>query len=102
MALDKEGVMVEYDIIGIANDRARNKKELCYVWSQWHEYKDYNTKYPHLHLRQLLEVTSNFKIPEVTDDAFKIRLFSILSKGQGQKLVELFRAQFHSHMKYFS
>ena len=30
---------------------------------------------PHLHLKQFLDVASNFKIPGVTDDAFKLRLF---------------------------
>ena len=30
---------------------------------------------PHLHLKQFLEVASNFKIPGVTDDAFRLRLF---------------------------
>lgn len=30
---------------------------------------------PHLHLRQFLDVARNFKIPSVTDDAFRLRLF---------------------------
>ena len=32
-------------------------------------------KDPHLHLKQFLEVASNFKISGVTDDAFRLRLF---------------------------
>ncbi|MCI44189.1 hypothetical protein A2U01_0065428, partial [Trifolium medium] len=34
------------------------------------------TEDPHLHLKQFLEVASNFKISGVTDDAFRLRLFS--------------------------
>ena len=30
---------------------------------------------PNLHLKQFLEVPSNFKIPGVTDDVFRLRLF---------------------------
>ncbi|MCI22482.1 hypothetical protein A2U01_0043658, partial [Trifolium medium] len=30
---------------------------------------------PHLHLRQFLDVASNFKIPGITQEAFRLRLF---------------------------
>ncbi|MCI56164.1 hypothetical protein A2U01_0077415, partial [Trifolium medium] len=33
------------------------------------------TEDPHLQLKQFLEVASNFKIPGITDDAFRLRLF---------------------------
>ena len=40
---------------------------------------------PHLHLRQFLEVCSNFKIPGITEDAFRLRLFpySLKDKAKG-------------------
>ena len=37
---------------------------------------------PHLHLKQFLEVASNFKIPGVTDNAFRLRLFPYSLKDQ--------------------
>ena len=39
---------------------------------------------PHLHLKQFLEVASNFKIPRVTDDAFRLRLFPYLLKDRAK------------------
>jgi len=32
---------------------------------------------PNLHLKQFMEVASNFKIPRVTHDAFKLKLFPL-------------------------
>ena len=39
---------------------------------------------PHLHLRQFLEVCSNFKIPGVTEDAFRLRLFPYSLKDRAK------------------
>ncbi|KAL5569743.1 hypothetical protein UlMin_026318 [Ulmus minor] len=39
---------------------------------------------PHLHLKQFLEVASNFKIPGVSDDAFRLRLFPYSLKDRAK------------------
>ncbi|KAL5547351.1 hypothetical protein UlMin_007038 [Ulmus minor] len=39
---------------------------------------------PHLHLKQFLEVASNFKIPGVADDAFRLRLFPYSLKDRAK------------------
>ena len=39
---------------------------------------------PHLHLKQFLEVASNFKIPGVTDDTFRLRLFPYSLKDRAK------------------
>ncbi|KAL5546795.1 hypothetical protein UlMin_006482 [Ulmus minor] len=39
---------------------------------------------PHLHLKQFLEVVSNFKIPGVADDAFRLRLFPYSLKDRAK------------------
>lgn len=39
------------------------------------QYSGVATKDPHLHLRQILDVASNFKIPGNIDNAFRLRLF---------------------------
>ena len=38
----------------------------------------------HLHLKQFLEVASNFKIPGVTDDAFRLRFFPYSLKDRAK------------------
>lgn len=39
---------------------------------------------PHLHLKQFLEVANNFKIPGVSDDAFRLRLFPYSLKDRAK------------------
>ncbi|XP_058741085.1 uncharacterized protein LOC131613431 [Vicia villosa] len=39
------------------------------------QYSGFPNEDPHLHLRQFLDVANNFKIPGVTDDAFRLGLF---------------------------
>ena len=39
---------------------------------------------PHLHLRQFLEVCNNFKLPRVTKDAFRLRLFPYSLKDKAK------------------
>ncbi|KAL5576436.1 hypothetical protein UlMin_018135 [Ulmus minor] len=39
---------------------------------------------PHLHLKQFLEVASNFKIPRISDDAFRLRLFPYSLKDRAK------------------
>ncbi|XP_058725922.1 uncharacterized protein LOC131597232 [Vicia villosa] len=91
------------DIFGIANDRARNirdyvvfdptfmstgvvlpkittaqfkfKPMMFQMLQTTGHYSGAPTEDPHLHMRQFLDVASNFKIPGVTDDAFRLRLF---------------------------
>ncbi|KAI5427241.1 hypothetical protein KIW84_032592 [Lathyrus oleraceus] len=38
------------------------------------QYSGFANDGPQLHLRKFLEVTSNFNIPSISDDAFKLRL----------------------------
>ena len=101
--LEAEAVMAEPDIIGIANDRARNirdyavfdpaamstgivrpeitapqfefKPMMFQMLQTTGQYSGSPHEDPHLHLRQFLDVADNFKIPGVTDDAFRLRLF---------------------------
>lgn len=42
------------------------------------------TEDPHLHLKQFLDVASNFKIPGVTNDAFRLRLFPFSLGGKAK------------------
>lgn len=39
------------------------------------QFSEVDTYDPYLHLKQFIEVAGNFKIPDVEDDAFKLRLF---------------------------
>lgn len=39
------------------------------------QYSKAANKYSHLHLRKFFEVASNFKIPGIIDEAFKLMLF---------------------------
>jgi len=101
--LVEEATMVDNDIIGIANDRARSirdyavfdpatmsngivlpeitaaqfefKPMMFQMLQTTGQYAGSPNEDPHLHLRQFLDVASNFKIPGVTDDAFRLRLF---------------------------
>jgi hypothetical protein len=96
-------VLAEPDIIGIANDRARNirtyavfdpnamntgivrpeitaaqfefKPMMFQMLQTVGQFSGAATDDPHLHLKQFLEVASNFMIPGITDDAFRLRLF---------------------------
>lgn len=42
------------------------------------------TKDPHLHLKQFLDVASNFKISGITDNAFRLRLFPFSLGGKAK------------------
>lgn len=101
--MEVEVVMAETSIIGIANNRARNirdyavfdpnamntgiirpkinashlefKSMIFQMLQSIGQYSCSTHENPYLHLRQLLDVASNFKIPGVSDDAFRLRLF---------------------------
>jgi hypothetical protein len=100
---DLEIVMAEPDIMGIANDRAHNIRDyvvfdpnatnieivrqentaaqfeftpmLFQMLQTVSQFFGAVTDNPHLHLKQFLQVASNFKILGNTDEAFKLRLF---------------------------
>lgn len=100
---EKERVMVDNDIIGISNDRERNIRDYAMfdpnvmnigiirpkiTVTQFEfkpmmfqmlraivQYSGYANEDPHLHLKQFLEVASNFKILEITDGALILSLF---------------------------
>lgn len=102
--IEKERVMPDNNIIGIVNDMARNIRDyvvldpnamnICIILPEiivdQFEFKSMMFKMlqfigqysggtnedPHLHLRKFLEVTSNFKIPGITNNSFRLRLFS--------------------------
>ena len=100
------------NIIGIANDRARHIRDYAIfdpetmnigifrpeITANHFEFKpmmfqmlqtvgQFNRlphEDPHLHLKQFLEIASNFKIPGVTDDAFRLRLFPYSLKDRAR------------------
>ena len=53
----------------------------------------------HLHLKQFLEVASNFKILGVTDDAFKLRLFPYSLKDRAG-VAQLLGTQFNELLEW--
>ncbi|KAK2459191.1 hypothetical protein QL285_006258 [Trifolium repens] len=95
--------MTEPDIIGIANDKERLIRDYAVfdsssmnsgiirpeITAPQFEFKPMmfqmlkvvgqfsgaETEDPHLHLRQFMEVASNFKNPGITQEAFRLRLF---------------------------
>ncbi|WJX63440.1 hypothetical protein P8452_48327 [Trifolium repens] len=95
--------MTELDIIGIANDKERLIRDYAVfdsssmnsgiirpeITAPQFEFKPMmfqmlqvvgqfsgaETEDPHLHLRQFMEVASNFKNPGITQEAFRLRLF---------------------------
>ncbi|KAI5385172.1 hypothetical protein KIW84_071964 [Lathyrus oleraceus] len=97
----EEVVMADNDIIGIANDKARNirdydvfdpksmntgiirpeitvaqfefKPMMFQMLQAIGKYSRSANDDPHLHLRQLLEAANNFKIPGILDDSFRLR-----------------------------
>ncbi|KAK2450136.1 hypothetical protein QL285_009271 [Trifolium repens] len=103
MAEPKEVPISRPDVIGIANNKTRNIQDYAVfdpnamntgivrpeITAAQFEFKPMMfqmlqnigqffgaaTDDPHLHLKQFLEVASNFKIPGITDDAFRLRLF---------------------------
>ncbi|PNX70356.1 hypothetical protein L195_g057311, partial [Trifolium pratense] len=48
----------------------------------------------HLHLKQFLEVASNFKIPGVTDDAFRLRLLSCSLRYRAKSFLNSLESNF--------
>lgn len=104
--------MVDNDIIGIANDRAKNirdyavfdpnsmntsiihpeisvaqfafKPMMFQMLQAISQYLGTTNEDPHLPLRQFLEVASNFKILGITDDAFRLRLFPYSLRGRAK------------------
>ncbi|KAK2354700.1 hypothetical protein QL285_092185 [Trifolium repens] len=113
MAEQEEVPIAMPDVIGIANDRTRNIRDYAVfdpnamntgivrpeITAAQFEFKPMMfqmlqtigqfsgaaTYDPHLHLKQFLEVASKFKIPGITDDAFRLRLFpySLRDRAKG-------------------
>ncbi|CAL5199950.1 unnamed protein product [Lathyrus oleraceus] len=104
--------MADNDIIGIANDRARNIKDyvmfdsnvmntriirpeiivaqfifnpmMFQMLQAIGQYSGSANDDPHRHLRQFLEVASNFKIPSISDDVFWLWLFPYSLRGRAK------------------
>lgn len=104
--------MEKTNVIGIANDRARNirdyavfepnvmntgivrpeitaaqfkfKPMMFRMLQAIGEYYSASNEDPHMHLQIFLEGTSNFKILGVTDDAFRLKLFPYSLKDKAK------------------
>lgn len=107
-----EGVMEYNDIIATANDRACNIKDyvvfdlnvvntciirpeiimvklefkpiMFQILEAISQYSSDANEDPHLHLRQFLEVASNFKIPGISGDASRLRLLPYPSRDRAK------------------
>lgn len=66
------------------------------------QYSDTANEDPYLHLRQCLEVASNFKILGIKDDAFRLKPFSYSLKDWVKSWLNSLEPEFDSHMECFS